>query len=233
MNTDCRGNELSVDRHLEQNSPEAGGRFTLLIMSSAAFACCVMLTCLGQWLIRTNLSAEAVSGAAARTSTWQSGILITLPMLVLLYLERRSSIRWLRDLWSLSRDLLGPLVAKVTIAELVIVAVFAGVGEELLFRGFLHNWLITHHLLLALILPNVLFGLLHWISRGYAICTFCVGFYFSCLLHFLDSVNLTALMIAHSLYDLIALLLLLREVVQQKQLAGTQAVIRNDQTSST
>lgn len=231
MNTDCRGNELSVDRHLAQNGPDAGGRFTLLIMSSAAFACCVVMTYGGQWLTGTDLSAEAVGVAAAQASTWQSGILITLPMLVLLFLERRSSIQWLRDLWSLSRELLGPLVARVTIAELVMVSVFAGIGEELLFRGWLQNWLITHSLLLALILPNILFGLLHWISRGYAICTFCVGFYFSCLLHFIDSVNLTALVIAHSLYDLIALMLLLREVAQQERPVGTQAVIESDQTS--
>lgn len=223
---------MSVDRHLEQNGPEAGGRFILLIMSSAAFAGCVFMTYLGQWLTGTDLSEEVVFVAAGQSSTWQSAVLITLPMLVLLYFERRSSIRWLRELWKLSGDLLGPLVARVTIVELVIVSVFAGVGEELLFRGFLQNWLTTHSLLAALIVPNIVFGLLHWISRGYAICTFCVGFYFSCLLHFIDSVNLTALMIAHSLYDLIALLLLVREVVQSNGLAGEEASLPSEQISS-
>jgi membrane protease YdiL (CAAX protease family) len=64
----------------------------------------------------------------------------------------------------------------------------------------------------ALVVPNLMFGALHWISRGYAACTFCIGLYFSCLLHFADSVNLATLMIAHSLYDLVALMCLAREV---------------------
>ncbi|MGZ0169445.1 MAG: CPBP family intramembrane glutamic endopeptidase, partial [Planctomycetales bacterium] len=107
---------------------------------------------------------------------------------------------------------LGQWWPRATFPELVIVSLFAGIGEELLFRGFLQSWLGGYGLLVALVVPNVLFGVLHWISRGYAVCTFCIGLYFSCLLHFVDSVNLPALMIAHSLYDLVALLCLTREI---------------------
>ena len=200
-----------------------GGRFFLLKMSLIAFVCCVGAAFTGQWMTGTPATTGLTMVDLTLLSTWQSGLLATLPMFALLYLERRSPFVWLRELWDLSSDLLGPIVARVTLAELVLVSLFAGVGEELLFRGFLQTWLGEHGLLVALILPNVLFGILHWISPGYAVCTFCVGLYFSCLLHFADSVNLTALMVAHSLYDLVALMCLAREVRQQSAVAADAA----------
>lgn len=187
-------------------------RFFLLTISTAAFACCVAATFTGQWLTGASVDVDAVKTDVLQNQTWISGVLVTLPMFALLYLERRSGIVWLCDLWDMSCEILGPVVARVTFLELVIVSLFAGVGEELLFRGFLQSWLGGHGLLIALVLPNVLFGFLHWISPGYAACTFCIGLYFSCLLHFVDSVNLPALMVAHSLYDLVALMCLSREI---------------------
>ena len=209
------GRAMIDHRRSPQSEEEPASRFFLLSISSAAFACSIVATFAGQWITGTQAGVGLAGADLAELSMWRSGLLITLPMFALLYLERRSSFICLRDLWDLSGELLGPIVARVTIAELVVVSLFAGIGEELLFRGFLQSWLGGHGLLLALILPNVLFGLLHWISPGYAVCTFCVGLYFSCLLHFADSVNLPALMIAHSLYDLVVLLCLRREVRQR------------------
>lgn len=206
---------MNTDRQVHSKNTRTVGRFFLLIMSSSAFIGCLLITSVGQWITRTAIDTNAIVKTLTIPATWSTGCLITVPMIALLLLERRSGIHRLTELWQLSSDLLGGIVAKVTISELVLVSVFAGVGEELLFRGFLQSWLASHSLLLALIVPNVLFGILHWISRDYAICTFCVGLYFSCLLQFVDSVNLTALMIAHSLYDLIALLCLYRDVAQR------------------
>lgn len=191
---------------------EPYGRFFLLAISSAAFACCVVVTFVGQLVTGTQITAGLAKTSLSDAVMWQAALLVTLPMFALLYFERRSTFAWLRELWALSREILGPVVARATFPELVIVSLFAGIGEELLFRGFLQSWLGGYSLLVALVIPNVLFGILHWISCGYAVCTFCIGLYFSCLLHFVDSVNLPALMIAHSLYDLVALLCLAREI---------------------
>ncbi|NQV28754.1 MAG: CPBP family intramembrane metalloprotease [Rhodopirellula sp.] len=198
------GNEPSPEEHQS--------RFFLLAMSSAAFLCCVALAIVGQLLTGVPSLAGFTSSDLFEPRMWGAGVLLTLPMFVMLYLERCSRFAWLRALWDLSSEVLGPIVSKVTFAELAVVALFAGIGEELLFRGFLQNWLAGYGVFEALILPNVLFGILHWISPGYAACTFCIGLYFSCMLHFANSVNLVALMIAHSLYDLVALLCLAREV---------------------
>jgi uncharacterized protein len=205
-----------------------GNRLFLVSISSAAFACCVTVAFLGQWITGVDAAGDLAGSHLAESSTWISGVLLTLPMFALLYLERKSNVAWLQDLWELSFQVLGPIVARVTFVELVAVSLLAGVGEELLFRGFLQNWLGGHGLLVALILPNVLFGILHWISPGYAACTFCVGLYFSCMLHFVDSVNLTALMVAHTLYDLTALWCLAREVRRRTSAVGSSVAVGHD-----
>ncbi|MFT5091595.1 MAG: CPBP family intramembrane glutamic endopeptidase [Planctomycetales bacterium] len=209
--------ESSQPDHLpvEGAVDEPHGRFFLITISTGAFAACVGVAFVGQLLTGVPAAGSLNRSDIFEPATWAAALTITLPMFALLYFERRTRIVWLRELWHLSSELLGPVVARVTFAELVVVSLFAGLGEELLFRGFLQSWLGGHGLLVALIVPNVLFGVLHWISRSYAICSFCIGLYFSCLLHFAESVNLTALIIAHSLYDLVALLCLAREMRQQ------------------
>lgn len=205
-------NEATEPSQSELNHEEPHGRFFLLAISSTAFAGCVAVAFVGQFVTDTPATAALTESNLVNPSTWLGAAFVTVPMFSLLYLERGSRFFWLRELWELSGEVLGPVVARVTFAELVVVSLFAGIGEELLFRGFLQSWLGTYGLLVALVVPNLLFGLLHWISRGYAICTFCIGLYFSCLLHFADSVNLATLMIAHSLYDLVALTCLASEV---------------------
>jgi hypothetical protein len=204
--------EANEPSQIELKFERPHGRFFLLAISSAAFACCVAATFIGQLVTGTQVTPQLAKTDLLDPGIWQAAVLVTLPMFALLFLEWRSPFAWLRELWELSGELLGPVVARVTFPELVVVSLFAGIGEELLFRGFLQSWLGGYGLLVALIVPNILFGVLHWISRGYAVCTFCIGVYFSCLLHFVDSVNLPALMLAHSLYDLVALLCLAREI---------------------
>ena len=199
----------------ERRLDEPHGRFFLIGISTGALTACVGVAFVGGLITGVPAAGSFDQSDIFAPATWAAAVTITLPMFALLYFERRTRIVWLRELWQLSGELLGPVVARVTFAELVVVSLFAGLGEELLFRGFLQSWLGGQGLLVALIVPNVLFGVLHWISRDYAVCSFCIGLYFSCLLHFADSVNLTALIIAHSLYDLVALLCLAREMRQQ------------------
>lgn len=203
----------------ERRSDEPHGRFFLIAISTGALAACVGVAVVGGFLTGVPAGGSFNRFDIFAPETWVAALTITLPMFALLYFERRTRIVWLRELWQLSSDLLGPVVARVTFAELVVVSLFAGLGEELLFRGFLQSWLGGQGLLVALVVPNLLFGVLHWISRNYAVCSFCIGLYFSCLLHFADSVNLTALIIAHSLYDLVALLCLAQEM-RQRDAAG-------------
>jgi membrane protease YdiL (CAAX protease family) len=80
----------------------------------------------------------------------------------------------------------------------------AGLGEELLFRGVLQTIAAQHWpIIAALILPNVLFGALHARTAFYAVAAGVVGVYLGVL--FWLAGGLAAPMIAHALYDFIAL----------------------------
>lgn len=105
--------------------------------------------------------------------------------------------------------LLGPLMAAARPVELVALCVLAGVGEELLFRGFLQAWLArwigsTGGLLLG----GVVFGLAHAITPLYAALAGAIGVYLGWVWMALG--NLLVPVVGHALYDLVALVWLMR-----------------------
>ena len=87
----------------------------------------------------------------------------------------------------------------------------AGIGEELLFRGALQGWLAQDWpLAVAVAVPSIGFAILHPYSRAYVAYAFVIG----CLLGLLFawSGSLLAAVIAHGLYDVLALARLRREL---------------------
>jgi membrane protease YdiL (CAAX protease family) len=92
---------------------------------------------------------------------------------------------------------------------LALVALFAGLGEETLFRGVIQPALAMHlPVWAALAGTAALFGIAHWITPTYALLAGIVGAYLGGLL--LVSGNLLVPIVAHALYDLVALTLLVR-----------------------
>jgi membrane protease YdiL (CAAX protease family) len=90
------------------------------------------------------------------------------------------------------------------------ISVFAGVGEELLFRGVLQTWLAAHlgSFWAAAILASLIFGAVHAMSLIYFALATLIGVYLSGLLWL--SGSLWPPIIAHALYDVWALALFLR-----------------------
>jgi hypothetical protein len=104
---------------------------------------------------------------------------------------------------------IAPLFAGSTPVALALVALFAGLGEETLFRGVIQPALAMHLPMWgALAAAATLFGLAHWITPTYALLAGIVGAYLGGLL--LVSGNLLVPIVAHALYDLVALTLLVR-----------------------
>jgi membrane protease YdiL (CAAX protease family) len=104
---------------------------------------------------------------------------------------------------------LRPLLAARPWSDLALLAVAAGVGEEMLFRGTIQGaldraWGPTAGVLGA----SVIFGLLHPITPGYTVIAGLLGAYLGVV--WLITGNLLAVMVAHALYDFAALLILLR-----------------------
>lgn len=141
-----------------------------------------------------------------------SGLLAALPAILVLLAVRLMPWHWSRQLWRIPVQLIGPPLRSSPLAGIIAIAVMAGFSEELLFRGFLESWIGSRHWLAGLILPNLLFGLLHSVTPAYAICAFFAGLYFSCLQRFSSEVSLLSLMTTHAFYDLIALLWIAHEV---------------------
>ena len=150
------------------------------------------------------------------------GGLAALPLISLMVvLDRISSGPWgeLRDL--IRRDIV-PQFARLSLLELAVISLAAGVGEELLFRGFIQNGIAswfgsTWGALFALAVASLLFGFAHSISSAYVIAATLVGLYLGSLA--LSFGNIWVPMATHSVYDFLALVYLVRN---HKELAGTQ-----------
>jgi len=103
-----------------------------------------------------------------------------------------------------------PMLAKSSWAELALVSVSAGVGEEMLFRGVLQpllsGWLGNAA---GLGIASLLFGLLHPISVVYMVLAALLGLYLGAMLWVADG-NLLMVMVTHALFVFIALAYLIR-----------------------
>jgi membrane protease YdiL (CAAX protease family) len=112
-------------------------------------------------------------------------------------------------------DLLGQPLSRCTWYDLLLVAALAGFGEELLFRGVLQPWIGRGHPLAGLIGANLIFGLLHALTPGYAVLATAFGFYLSWLLAGFGEPNLLRPIVTHAAYDYVAFLLVVREYRQR------------------
>jgi membrane protease YdiL (CAAX protease family) len=106
-------------------------------------------------------------------------------------------------------EIVRPLMASCTVAELAGLSLAAGVGEEALFRCVLQptfsTWLGTG---IGLALASVLFGCLHPFSLTYFLIATLFGVYLGGL--WLATDNLLVVAIAHAFYDFLVLIYLLR-----------------------
>lgn len=142
------------------------------------------------------------------------GLAATAPLVAVLLLEENPRWRSLTDLKDQVSGLLDRLLYGSTHLQLFILALLAGLGEELLFRGLLQTGLA--HLLPArfavagsLLIASVIFGACHYLSHTYFVLATLAGFYFGLLM--IASGSIVPPIIAHALYDFVALVYLLSE----------------------
>lgn len=89
------------------------------------------------------------------------------------------------------------------------VAALAGVGEELLFRGFLQTWLSSYFAITwAILVTSIIFGVLHYLSHAYFISVILMSVAFGVAYYVTDS--LLMVMVWHGAYDFIALVVLIK-----------------------
>jgi membrane protease YdiL (CAAX protease family) len=137
------------------------------------------------------------------------GLVATGPLLVALVLMERFPIGPLRALHEMTSDVILRMFRGASIAQLAAVAVAAGLGEELLFRGLVQAGLGRFFdLSVAVVAASVLFGVCHWLNTTYAVLAMLAGAYFGVCL--IVTGNILTPVVAHSAYDFLALVYLVR-----------------------
>lgn len=137
------------------------------------------------------------------------GIAATLPLLPLLYWMSRTSFGPVRRLMGLIDDSIIPLLSSLGARDFALIAAFAGIGEEGLFRGILQSELTAViSPLPAIAAAGALFGLLHWVTPAYGIIAGLLGVYLGVLHHASD--NVVVPVVVHGLYDFLALMYLVK-----------------------
>jgi membrane protease YdiL (CAAX protease family) len=149
---------------------------------------------------------------ALQTFTWDLenavwGAAAAVPMLLLFLVCVRWPVGPLARLQQVTVKLLRPLFASCSVVELAGIALLAGLGEEMFFRGVLQAALAERlGWWLGLALASLLFGLVHAITPAYAVLATIMGAYLGGV--WIAAGNLLAAVVAHALYDFAALLYL-------------------------
>ncbi|GAB4521500.1 MAG: CPBP family intramembrane metalloprotease [Amphiplicatus sp.] len=140
------------------------------------------------------------------------GLAATLPLLGLLIWFMRSQLPAVEAFRRAQIEFFSTIGFAFTPSRIALMAIGAGVSEELLFRGVLQTWAAQFlPLAFAIALPNILFGALHARTIAYAVIAGLVGCYLGALFWLTE--NLLAPIIAHALYDFVALDVTRRAIV--------------------
>lgn len=144
------------------------------------------------------------------------GIAATAPMLVAVWILDKLKLTGVQELSRLTEDRLLAPMRHLTALELFAISLCAGLGEELLFRGWLQGWLIGSmedasllRVTLGVLVASVAFGLVHAMTPTYFVLATLVGVYLGWLT--VATQNLLVPIVAHALYDAVQLILAVRQ----------------------
>jgi len=130
---------------------------------------------------------------------WLIGVAATLPLIGFYYLAIWLPFGPFRRIHTLLLATLGRPLSRCRWHELALLALLAGLCEELLFRGVLQPWIGRLGEPAGWIGANLLFGLAHAVTPTYFFLATGIGFYFSAVQSAAGC--LVAPILAHSLYD--------------------------------
>ena len=164
----------------------------------------------GLFLLGLLLDPQAL--ASKFSLSWNataSALLLCLPMLAALYFAVRSNWAPLSQLRAELDEKVTPLFTNLKIPDLALIALLAGIGEELFFRGWLQGSLTNRFdVWIGILIASAIFGFAHYLSPTYAIYAGLTGIYLGMI--YQVSGNLYIVMAIHALYDFIALMYLVR-----------------------
>jgi membrane protease YdiL (CAAX protease family) len=136
------------------------------------------------------------------------GIVMAIAMLRLEKLEWA----WIQETSTVAEKNLGELIKNCSVFHCIALSLAAGVGEEMLFRGWLQGTLVdlgqpvfeTTGAWMAIVLSSAVFGFAHPLSRGYIVIAFSLGLVLGSVTW--CSSNLLIAVMAHATYDAVLML---------------------------
>ncbi|MEM8669906.1 MAG: CPBP family intramembrane glutamic endopeptidase [Planctomycetota bacterium] len=149
------------------------------------------------------------------------GIVAAIPILILISLLVRIPWKPIQELDALTNDGMIKTLLQLRPSELIVVSLCAGIGEELLFRGWLMYWLegiassispnVNEAWAIgsALVISSVVFGVFHPVTKLYIVLATIIGLYFGALVIYTE--NLLIPIVAHATYDAVHLIMTSRE----------------------
>jgi membrane protease YdiL (CAAX protease family) len=182
--------------------------FAMAVLVEGGLALVAMLLA---WIFRAPLREQIPASIEQLAYAVMRGVLVTLPMFAVFLWLVHSSWTTLRELRQQVEWLVAEMFPAASPAQFALVALLAGVGEELLFRGVIQTicsrWTTP---IAGLIIASLLFGAAHALTKLYFFLATAIGVCFGALV--LQYNDLVAPMVAHSLYDFFALSYLSRRV---------------------
>lgn len=164
----------------------------------------VLLGVAGIWLLNVSLPAAKIGWVLASIF----GIALAVITFAIFLSVYRFGGRFAQTLLTDLQRVWG-LFAGYSWGKMIVVATLAGIGEELLFRGFAQTWLNNYMVIAwAILISSIIFAMLHYLSYAYFICAvlmsiaFGIGYYLSG--------SLLMVIVWHGVYDLIALAVIVK-----------------------
>jgi uncharacterized protein len=141
------------------------------------------------------------------------GIIATVPLLAVLWISAKTTWRPVARIMQVLDETFIPLFRQCRMPELAFIAVLAGLGEEMLFRGIVQNWVADkvggqYGAGIGLAVAAAIFGLLHSVTFTYALLAGCIGLYLGAI--WLVTGNLLVPIVSHALYDFLAFVYLVQ-----------------------
>ena len=132
------------------------------------------------------------------------GLLATIPLVLGLLALERWPPSWLGDVRDTIQETLGPLLLQAGLSGRISLSLAAGVGEEMLFRGLLQDWVASWMGPIVAVAAGALaFGACHAVSKPYLVLTTIIGVFFGIL--YVLTGNLVAPIVCHAAYDVVAM----------------------------
>ena len=190
-----------------------------------------ILALLLAWIFRVPILSQLAPAGAPLGKSILVGALATLPLLAMFWWLIHATWPEARRLREQVEQLINDLFPRASLFELAMISVVAGVSEELLFRGvaqpLIGRWTTP---VVGLVIASVGFGLCHAISWLYFALATLVGVYFGLLV--VTFGDLVSPIVAHSLYDFLALAYLARQIRNRNVVNREVAAANNSETAS-